>query len=92
MPAKETAKISEEQTPTDELVSPAQGMALGSNGLDMEVLKQMLLQMQQQMQEQLQNVSARLDRLESSICNLGTHDFRYDFTIFFIYMNSYLNS
>ena len=25
------------------------------------------------------------------IWNLGTHDFRYDFTIFFIYMNLYLN-
>ena len=23
---------------------------------------------------------------------LGTHDFRYDFTLFFIYMNSYMNS
>ena len=26
------------------------------------------------------------------IWNLGTPDFIYDFTIFFIYMNSYLNS
>ena len=26
------------------------------------------------------------------IWNLGTHDFRHDFTIFFIYMKSYLNS
>ena len=26
------------------------------------------------------------------IWNLGTHEFRYDFTIFFIYMNSYMNS
>ena len=26
------------------------------------------------------------------IWNLGTHKFRYDFTIFFIYMNSYMNS
>ena len=26
------------------------------------------------------------------IWNLGTHDFRYDFTMFFIYMNSYMNS
>ena len=28
----------------------------------------------------------------ASIWNLGTHEFRYDFTIFFIYMNSYMNS
>ena len=27
-----------------------------------------------------------------NIWNLGTHEFRYDFTIFFIYMNSYMNS
>ena len=27
-----------------------------------------------------------------SIWNLGTHEFRYDFTIFFIYMNSDMNS
>ena len=27
-----------------------------------------------------------------TIWNLGTHDFRYDFTIFFIYINSYMNS
>ena len=26
------------------------------------------------------------------IWNLGTHDFRYNFTILFIYMNSYVNS
>ena len=26
------------------------------------------------------------------IWNLGTPEFRYDFTIFFIYMNSYMNS
>ena len=26
------------------------------------------------------------------IWNLGTHEFRYDFTIFFVYMNSYMNS
>ena len=26
------------------------------------------------------------------IWNLGTHDFRYDFALFFIYMNSYMNS
>ena len=25
------------------------------------------------------------------IWNFGSHDFRYDFTIFFIYMNSYMN-
>ena len=29
---------------------------------------------------------------EFFIWNLGTHDFRYDFTIFFIYMNLYMNS
>ena len=28
----------------------------------------------------------------AGIWNLGTHDFEYDFTIFFIYMNSYMNS
>ena len=26
------------------------------------------------------------------IWNLGTPEFRYDFTMFFIYMNSYMNS
>ena len=26
------------------------------------------------------------------VWNLGTHDFRYDFTMFCIYMNSYMNS
>ena len=29
---------------------------------------------------------------EAAIWNLGTHEFRYDFKIFFIYMNSYMNS
>ena len=30
--------------------------------------------------------------ISKCIWNLGTHEFRYYFTIFFIYMNSYMNS
>ena len=36
--------------------------------------------------------SQRDTQAELIIWNLGTHDFRDDFTIFFIYMNSYMNS
>ena len=53
MPAKETAKPSNEPTSKDEPISPA----------DMEVIKQMLLQILQQMQ----TFSAGLDRLESKL-------------------------
>ena len=33
-----------------------------------------------------------IEKYHVNIWNLGTHEFRYDFTIFFICMNSYMNS